>query len=100
MGGWGDPNDDFQITTGAFAKDFNLAYPVPHRVRRNYTDHAYVTDPFGDGTPPAPLPFWNYFTAEVRDSLVNGFRGDFRGFHQLFEGPLGPHGSIHVILSG
>jgi len=99
-GGWGDPNDDFQITTGAFATDFEVAYPVPHRVRRNYTARASVTDPFGDGTPPAPLPFWNYFTAEKRDDLVNGFVGDFRGFHALFEGPTGPHGTIHVILGG
>lgn len=88
FGGYGDPNNDFQITTGAFAKDFELAYPVPHKIRRNYTERSFSTDPFGDGTAPAPLPFWNYFTKESRDTLVNGFVGDFEGFHALFEGPV------------
>lgn len=87
FGGWGDPTNDYQITTGAFVKDFELAYPVPHKLRRNYTDRGTNPDPFGDGTPPAPLPFWNYFTKASKDALVNGFVGDFEGFHALFEGP-------------
>jgi len=87
FGGWGDPNDDYQITTGSFAKDFDLVYPVPHRLRRNYTDRGTNPDPFGDGTPPAPLPFWNYFTKESRATLVDGYIGDFEGFHIQFEGP-------------
>ena len=52
LGEWGDPNDDYQIATGALARDFEVAYPVPHRVRRNYTVKGDVPDPFGDGTPP------------------------------------------------
>jgi len=100
FGGWGDPNNDYQITTGAFAKDFDLVYPVPHKLRRNYTARGTNPDPFGDGTPAAPLPFWNYFTKESRDTLVNGFVGNFEDFHILFEGATGPHGAVHVILGG
>jgi hypothetical protein len=85
VGGWGDPNNDFEISTGAFAEDFPLTYPVPHNLRRNFTQRAFVTDPFGDGTPPAPLDFWNYFTQDRVDLLVDGFVGDFVGFHALFE---------------
>ena len=88
MGGFGDPNNDYQITTGAFAKDFEVAYPVPHRIRRNYTPVSTSTDPFGDGTPPAPLPFYNYFTNDSVNTLVNGFTGNLVGFHTLMEGPV------------
>jgi len=100
LGGWGDPNNDFRISTGVFSKDLELAYPAPHTIRRNYTDRSFSTDPFGDGTPPAPLPFWNYITPASRDALVDNFIGDFVGFHTLFEGPVGPHGSIHVMMGG
>jgi len=86
FGGWGDPTNDYQITTGAFVKDFDLFYPVPHKLRRNYTERGTNPNPFGDGTPPAPLPFWNYFTKASKDALVNEFVGDFEGFHALFEG--------------
>ena len=34
LGGWGDPQDDYQITTGGFAFDFERPYPAPHRIRR------------------------------------------------------------------
>lgn len=30
LGGWGDPTDDYQVTTGAFAENFEVVYPVPH----------------------------------------------------------------------
>ena len=36
LGSWGDPKDDFQICTGGL-KGMTVAYPVPHRIRRNYT---------------------------------------------------------------
>lgn len=85
FGGWGDPANDYQITTGAFVKDFDLVYPVPHKLRRNYTERGTNPDPFGDGTPASPLALWNYFTKESKDTLVNGFVGDFEGFHTLFE---------------
>ena len=86
FGGWGDPAQDYHITTGALADSFKLAYPVPHGLRRNYTAKYYFTDPFGDGTFVPTDDLWTLFTPASRDALVNGFVGDFQGFQALFEG--------------
>lgn len=86
FGGWGNPADDHQITTGAFADDFEVVYPVPHRIRRSYTAGSSHPDPFGDGTPPAPDPLWNYITPASQEALVQGYAGDFEGFQTQFEG--------------
>ena len=88
FGRWGNPADDYQITTGAFANDFEVTYPVPHKIRRNYTARSTSADPFGDGTPPAPDAFWNYFTRESQVALINSYVGDFEGFQTQFEGPV------------
>ena len=86
FGGWGDPAQDYHITTGALADSFKLAYPVPHGLRRNYTANYYVADPFGDGTFVPPDDLWTFFTPASREALVNGFVGDFEGFQTLLEG--------------
>ena len=99
FGGWGDPSDDFQITTGAFADDFVRPYPVPHRVRRNFTLKS-AAGGFGDGPPSNPEPFPAMFTPQRIEDMVNGFPGDFVGFQKLFEGGDGAHGAIHQILGG
>ena len=88
FGRWGNPADDYQITTGAFADNFEVAYPAPHKIRRNYTMRSTSADPFGDGTPPAPDAFWNYFTRDSQKTLVNGYVGDFVGFQTQLEGPV------------
>lgn len=88
LGGWGDPNNDYQITTGAFAHDFEVAYPVPHGIRRNYTVRDTNPDPFGDGTPPGPDDLWTYFTPASQKAMVEGYVGDFWGFQALFEGTI------------
>lgn len=88
FGGWGNPNDDYQITTGAFADDFELVYPVPHKIRRNYTERSGNRDPFGDGTPPAPDAMWNYFTPASQEQMIQGHVGDFQSFQVQFEGPV------------
>ena len=85
FGGWGDPAQDYHITTGALADSFKLAYPVPHGLRRNYTAKYYFTDPFGDGSVVPTDDLWTFFTPAGRDALVNGFVGDFQGFQALFE---------------
>jgi len=100
FGGWGDPDNDFQITDGPFAENFTVAYPVPHKIRRNYTEKGYRANPFGDGTPVPQGPFWNLFTQAGTDEMVKGYSGDFLGFHTYFEGPNGSHGGIHQILGG
>ena len=88
FGGWGNPANDYQITTGAFVEDFELAYPVPHTLRRNYTARSSNTNPFGDGTLPAPDALWNYITPGSREELINGYAGDFEGFQTQLEGPV------------
>ena len=93
FGGWGDPLNDYQITTGAFADNFEVVYPVPHRLRRNYTTRSVNPDPFGDGTPPAPDSFWNYFTPASQEALIRGYVGDFEGFQTRLEGPIVSRGS-------
>ena len=85
FGGWGNPADDYQITTGAFVNDFLPVYPVPHKIRRNYTAVSLGGDIFGDGTPSAPNPFWTYFTPASVNALVQGHAGDFEGFQAEFE---------------
>jgi len=89
VGGWGDPNDDNQITDGGFADGFVVSYPSPHRLRRLYT-------PTSPDQPDLPLA--NAFTPESRAALVNGFEGSFLGFQQRLE--PGAHRSIHYMVGG
>jgi len=88
VGGWGDPNDDYQITDGAFAADFPVSYPSPHRLRRQYTPI--------DPNSTVPLP--ETFTPESQQAMVNGFVGNFVGFQAFFQS--GSHRSIHRIVTG
>ena len=85
FGGWGDPNNDYQITTGALADNFEVAYPIPHRLRRNYTARRANPDPFGDGTPSPTDDLWQYFTPNGREALVQGHIGNFEGFQTQLE---------------
>jgi len=88
IGGWGEPDDDFQITDGGFSS-FSVSYPSPHRVRRQYT-------PIIPGPPIRLLA--NRFTLNRQMAIVNGFVGDFIGFQTATE--LGPHGAVHNIVGG
>jgi len=98
LGGWGDPSDDFQITTGALASDFVRHYPVPHRIHRNYTLISWGS--FGDGTPPITLPLNTFIAPERVEAMVDGLPGDFLGFQTLFENGNGSHGAIHQMIGG
>jgi len=89
VGGWGDPNDDDQITDGAFADGFHISYPSPHRLRRRYTPTAPDN--------PDEL-FTDEFTPESQVAMVNGFEGDFIGFQARLE--PGSHAAIHYIVGG
>ena len=91
VGGWGDPANDYEISTGGF-KDLIVAYPTPHHIRRNFTLFPFanpVSDIFtGDPTaPPYPsdLMVNTTFTKEEVDNLVNSFEGDFIGFQAYIE---------------
>lgn len=99
VGGWGDPENDYQIYTGGF-KDQIRAYPTPHHIRRNFTLYPYanpnLVSPFqGDPhAPPSPatLMINVSMTRENVDYLVNGFDGNFIGFHAYLE-------SVNVSLT-
>jgi tyrosinase len=92
LGGWGDPNNDYQIYTGGF-KDEIRAYPSPHHVRRNFSLYPFsnpdLHPPFaGDpAAPPAPVGFMinTTMTKQNVDHVVNNFEGDFFGFHTYAE---------------
>jgi len=105
LGGWGDPKDDVQITTGGF-KDAIRVYPSPHRIRRNFTlqplgsiPNPFPKDPLAPPIDPTIL-INGSFTRANYDFLLNGFLGDFRGFQAYFEGPRGTHGGPHLIMGG
>ena len=74
MGGWGDPNDDYQVADSAFGKDFIISYPVPLRHRRQYT----LSVP---GRPTSPST--NALIPESIVAIVNGFEGGFVGFRRF-----------------
>lgn len=103
LGTWGDPANDFQIFDGGF-KDIRVAYPVPHNIRRNYTNQPFIA---GRSGPPSSPPVDSLslmmntsFTREVLDSIVNSFVGDYINFQQTLENFSGPHSPVHLIFGG
>ncbi|KAI0743508.1 Di-copper centre-containing protein [Daedaleopsis nitida] len=99
LGGWGDPAKDIQVQDGGF-RHFEVAYPVPHVIRRNFTLQPFL--PF-DGVPVftnlTQYANESFTPAEVR-KLVDWAPGDFVGFQAYMERGEGPHSSVHFILGG
>ena len=60
-----------------------VAYPSPHRIRRNFTLFPFA----GVQNAPYPEDFMinTTMTQQNVDSLVNGYVGDFIGFQTYFE---------------
>jgi tyrosinase len=92
VGGWGDPANDFQITTGGF-KDMLVAYPSPHHIRRNFSLYPFqnpnTLNPFTDPSVPLPtgLMINTSMTEQNVNFSVNSFEGDFIGFQAYMESP-------------
>jgi tyrosinase len=93
FGGWGDPNNDFQISDGAFHSDFIVSYPVPHIVRRNFTLQPWLGDNttvFEDGSTSifydSDIMANVSITPESQYNMVHGFVADYEGFQALMEG--------------
>ena len=87
LGRWGDPANDFQINSGGF-KDQMRSYPSPHHIRRNLTLFPFRDPVFGQSA--GPLANYMPNTTMTREnvaSMVDGFDGDFIGFHAYFESP-------------
>lgn len=102
LGSWGDPDNDHQISTGAF-KDLTLAYPVPHNIRRNYTPQPFLT---GAASPPPgvhvnpDLVISTTFTKKNVDFILGSFGGDYVAFQTYTENVGGPHPGPHFLLGG
>jgi len=100
LGGWGDPNDEFQITTGGFASDFELKYPIPHHLRRSITLVLSQNETLADGTPLPNEPLNTFITPQLIEGMVDGFPGDFVGFQSFMDTNNGSHGVIHLMVGG
>jgi tyrosinase len=83
LGGWGDPNDDYTVHDGGF-RNLQLAYPVPHYVRRNFSLLAWKGLPFPLITDRLKIGNTS-FSASVVESLLETPAGDFKGFQTVFE---------------
>ncbi|KAJ7624811.1 Di-copper centre-containing protein [Roridomyces roridus] len=99
MGGWGDPNNDYTISDGGFARSFTLAYPVPHPLRRNFTQMPFLLGQFVDAKD-RTLKANETFTPAELHKLVNGFVGDFVGFQKYLEGFNSSHSAVHLMMGG
>lgn len=103
LGSWGDPKNDFQITTGGL-KDIHLSYPVPHHIRRNFSLYPNFPPGFSlpVGVPPIDptLMLNTTFTSAVVNKTVNSNGGDYISFQAMIENFGGPHPGPHFILGG
>ena len=101
FGTWGDPNNDFQISDGGFA-NIEHAYPVPHRLRRNYTLQPWIS--FTTATFPTVMDpdqkANSSLTPEKIQKLIDHTPGDFAGLQFQMEAQVGPHGNGHQIVGG
>ena len=114
LGSWGDPNNDYDISTGAL-KDMRVSYPVPHHIRRNFTLQPFLgtgsssnstnsTNSTSTSTgPPSPastLMLNATFTSEVVNYTVSSFTGEYIQFQAWVESWNGPHPGPHGIVGG
>lgn len=102
IGGWGDPNDNYVIKTGGF-KDLVRAYPVQHKIRRQFLTHPFAQIPL----PITPLwPDHNllgnttYSQDKVDWIMENCGPGDYFCFQSHGEGAQKIGGGFHVAVGG
>jgi tyrosinase len=80
LGGWGDPNADYQVPDGGF-HTLPLSYPVPHTVRRNFT---LIPPPPPGAAPDSQVandaPNNASFTASVVEAILEISPGDYEQF--------------------
>ncbi|CAE7195009.1 unnamed protein product [Rhizoctonia solani] len=93
LGGFGDPNDDNIVKTGGL--NITLAYPVKHKLRRNYQPYPFLVLP---GFPNISANA-TFTQAEVKTLLAQP-EGNFTAFQGYLEQFYGMHSAIHGITGG
>jgi len=83
LGGWGDPNNDYQVPDGGF-HNLPLSYPSPHTLRRNFT----LVLPPSPGALSNPTADNNAsFTASAIEAILDILPGDYKWFQTVVEVP-------------
>ena len=83
LGGWGDPDADFEVTDGGF-HTLPLSYPSPHTVRRNFTLYPFhslvlFTNPQEMGN--------SSFSASAVETVLQASAGNYKAFQTTLEAP-------------
>ncbi|EUC59434.1 tyrosinase tyrosinase: common central domain protein [Rhizoctonia solani AG-3 Rhs1AP] len=90
-----DESDDYTIHDGAI--DLELAYPVPHRLRRHYIPYPYnISVPFNYNETSAV----STISPEEVDRLLSRPEGNYTAFQGYLESLIGMHSSVHLMLGG
>ncbi|KAJ4466172.1 hypothetical protein J3R30DRAFT_3720081 [Lentinula aciculospora] len=79
LGGWGDPDKDYKVQDGAFAR-FALKYPSYHPMH-----HQYTAQPFA---------------AFAASTIIAGNPGDLVNVQLSPDNWICAHGSVHAITGG
>ncbi|CAE6448076.1 unnamed protein product [Rhizoctonia solani] len=91
LGGFGDPNDDNTVKNGGL--DLSLAYPIKHKLRRQYQPYIVIPPSINISANATFTP------AEVKTLLAQP-EGNFTAFQTYMEKFFGMHGAIHGITGG
>jgi hypothetical protein len=81
IGGWGKPENDYQITEGGFSRGFSLSYPIHHGLRRNYTA-TYHNPRTGEDSGDSLLAM---ITPEAVSAILSQPEGNFTAFQVEME---------------
>ncbi|KAJ1300864.1 hypothetical protein OPQ81_002503 [Rhizoctonia solani] len=93
LGGFGDPNDDNIVKDGGL--DITLAYPIKHKLRRNYNPFPFIGLPGGESIPGNAT-----FTLSEVNGLLAQPEGNFTAFQFYLEKFIGMHSAIHAMTGG
>ncbi|KAJ4480269.1 Di-copper centre-containing protein, partial [Lentinula aciculospora] len=106
LGGWGDPDKDYEVQDGAFA-GFALANPSYHPMRYQYTAQPFAA--FAASSPTI-AQFFNStmletyanstFHADQIAAIIAGNPRDLVNFQISLDNWICAHGSVHAITGG
>jgi tyrosinase len=83
LGGWGNPSNDYQIQDGGLS-DFMISYPIPHHIRRNFTNLVWANIPSPLITDPQAVGNLS-FTGAVIEAILETPPGEYEGFQKTLE---------------